>query len=295
MKSGYLYVLFHPSDTDLYKIGQTASHPEERLVEHNCNHETYIGQVVKDTSQKWELKTYIPVPDSYWAEKVFWAATPLADIPFRREIDVEKMEWECVQAGLDAAKKAALRPNPPFHDWVYAYTRWMKKRLEGRDITLVGYVKSMVSGKANFRCRNGHEWRTRALHIAECKGCPLCQVGDRKLEEVWQTAKLGYICLLTHPDKPGVVKIGLTYNTLDQCYEENFWGEWKVHRYRFAEEPVLAEKIMWELLGQSLLNDSKTIKLDLNIAEEAFRHLIYRMRSEIAWMEMAKEHVHKTD
>jgi hypothetical protein len=37
MESGYLYVLVHPSDPDLYKVGQTTRHPQERLVEHNCD------------------------------------------------------------------------------------------------------------------------------------------------------------------------------------------------------------------------------------------------------------------
>ena len=91
MKSGYLYVLVHPSDPDLYKIGQTTCHPEKRLAQHNSNYKEYTGQIVKETGQKWELKTYIAVPDPYWAESVFWDATPLAVIPFRRGIEVEKM------------------------------------------------------------------------------------------------------------------------------------------------------------------------------------------------------------
>src|SRR5713226_8665270 len=127
MKSGYLYVLVHPSDPDLYKIGQTTHHPEKRLAEHNSNYEEYTGQIVKETGQKWEIKTYIAVPDPYWAETVFWTATPIANIPFRRGIEVEKMEWEWVQAGLNAAKKAGVRPPPkPLPDCVYAYTAWMK-------------------------------------------------------------------------------------------------------------------------------------------------------------------------
>jgi T5orf172 domain len=41
MKSGYLYVLVHPSDPDLYKIGVTILHPEKRLAQHNYNFEEY--------------------------------------------------------------------------------------------------------------------------------------------------------------------------------------------------------------------------------------------------------------
>ena len=78
MKSGYLYVLVHPSDPDLYKIGVTILHPEKRLAQHNSQFDKYAGQVVKETGQKWEIKKFIAVPDPYWAEKVFWGATPIS-------------------------------------------------------------------------------------------------------------------------------------------------------------------------------------------------------------------------
>lgn len=201
-------------------------------------------------------------------------------------------EW--IQAGLDAAKKADGSPKP-LPDWVYAYTAWMNKRLEGRDITLVGYVRSMVSGKATFRCNNGHVWRTRCTCVAEGEGCPQCGIGDRKPEEIWQAAKLGYLCLLIHPEKPGFIKIGLTYNTLEQCYERNVWEDWEVHRYRFVEDPVLAERLMWRLLGQPPLNDREPIKIDLGVAEQAFRDLIYQMYCETALAEKKKDEVQKTD
>ena len=90
MKSGYLYVLTHPSDPKLIKIGQTTRDPNERLAEHNSNYEEYTGQVVKETGQKWVLKTYIPVIDPYYAETVFWGATGIAAVPFRRGIEIER-------------------------------------------------------------------------------------------------------------------------------------------------------------------------------------------------------------
>jgi hypothetical protein len=89
MKSGYLYVLVHPSDPDLYKVGQTTRLPQERLVEHNSDYSKHAGRIVKETGQKWELKTYIAVPDPNWAETVFWEATGLAEIPFRGGIEVQ--------------------------------------------------------------------------------------------------------------------------------------------------------------------------------------------------------------
>jgi hypothetical protein len=230
MKSGYLYVLVHPSDPDLYKVGQTTRLPQERLVEHNSDYSKYAGQIVKETGQKWELKTYVAVPDLDWAETVFWGATGLADFPDRRGIEIASMEWKVVQAGLEAVKKAGVRPPKPMPDYVYAYTAWMKKRLEGRGITLIGHVKSKA-GRNNFQCSNGHQWRTIPNKVAEGEGCPQCGMGQRTPEEIGQAAKSGVICLLIHPDKPGLVKIGLTYRTLEQCYAENIWGGWQAHRY----------------------------------------------------------------
>ena len=130
-RSGYLYILTHPSNPNLYKVGQTTCKPEERLAQHNSNYSEYAGQIVKETGQKWKLKTYISVPDPYWAETVFWGATPFADVPYRKGIEVEKMEWKWVQADLDAVKKAGVRPPPkPLPDYVYAYTAEMNKRLK---------------------------------------------------------------------------------------------------------------------------------------------------------------------
>lgn len=282
MKSGYLYVLVHPSDPDLYKIGQTIRKPEERLAEHNSNYEKYAGKIVKKTDQKWELKTYIAVPDPYWAETVFWGATGLADIPYRNGIEVQKMEWKLVQVGLDAAKKAGVRPEKRIPDYVYAYTAAVKKRLEGRGITLVGHVRSKTSGRNNFQCSNGHEWRTIPQKVAEGEGCPQCGAGQRTPEEMREAVKPGILCLLKHPDRPGVVRIELTYSTLEQCYEENHWGDWEVHRYRNVDETTLANTLIWELLDYPKPNENKPIKIELGVAEEAFRDLFPRMQSEIA-------------
>lgn len=91
MKSGYIYVLVHPSDPDLYKIGITTRTPEQRLAEHNSNYNEYTGQIVKETGQKWELKEFHSVPDTVWAESVFWGTTPFAVIPYRHGIEVERM------------------------------------------------------------------------------------------------------------------------------------------------------------------------------------------------------------
>jgi len=295
MKSGYIYVLIHPSDPDLYKIGITTRKPEQRLAEHNSNYEEYTGQIVKETGQKWELKEFHAVPDPYWAESVFWGTTPFADFPYRYGIEVERMDWDQVQNGLDAAKKAGVRPPPePLPDYVYANAAWMNKRLARRGITLVGHIQSKF-GKSTFQCKNGHEWRAAPNDVAEGEGCPQCGIGEKDPEEIRQAIKPGLLCLLIHPDKPGVIKIGLTYSTLEQCHEENVWDDWEIHRYRYVEEPVLAETLIWDLLGYPLPNDRETINIDVSLAEQAFRDLTPRMQHEIALEEKKKEDVQKTD
>jgi hypothetical protein len=293
MKSGYIYVLVHPSDPDLYKIGITTRKPEHRLAEHNSRYEEYTGQIARETGQNWELKEHHAVPDPCWAERVFWGTTPFAVVPYRYGVEVERMEWEQVQKGLDAAKKAGVRPGPkPLPDHVYAYTASIRKRLEGRGITLLGYVQSIVSGKANFRCGNGHEWRTTPMRVGEGQGCPECGIGERDPAEIRQRIKAGVICLLMHPDKPGFVKIGLGYGTLDEVRRERPWGDWQMHRYRNVEEVASAESVIWELLGEPLPHGREPIKRDLNEAEDAFRKLIYVMREEIAFEERRKEDTH---
>ena len=295
MMSGYIYVLVHPSDPDLYKIGITIREPEQRLSQHNSDYTQLTGCVVNETGQKWELKEFHAVPDPYWAEYVFWGTTPFADIPYRYGIEVERMDWAQVQKGLEVAKKAGVRPSQgSVPDHVYAYTASIRKRLEGRGITLLGYVKS-INGKANFLCSNGHEWRTTPSLVGEGQGCPECGIGERDPEEIRQRIKAGLICLLTHPEKPGLVNIGLGYGTLEEVYRERPWGDWEMHRYRNVEEVALAESLIWELLGEPLPHDREPIKRDLSEAEEAFRKLIYAMQEEIALAEKAKEFIQKIE
>jgi T5orf172 domain len=171
MKSGFLYVLVHPSDPDLYKIGVTIVRPEIRLAQHNRQHEKYAGQLVKQTGQKWELKTYIAVPDPYWAENAFWAATPFSNIPYRNGIEVEKMEWRLVLHGLEAAKKAGVRPprTKPARN-----REWMTHQLEGTGIRMIGPYRGLVTG-VEFECEKGHVFKESPGLVANRKSCPCCE------------------------------------------------------------------------------------------------------------------------
>jgi|GEM_PF-2496436 len=188
--------------------------------------------------------------------------------------------------GIDAAKKAVMpQETGPFPDYVYAYTAWIKKRLEGRQITLISYVRSIISGKSNFRCTNGHEWRTTPGDVGNGEGCPICGIGYRKADEIWKSAKLGFVYLMINPDKPGIINIRLSYKTQEDDIFENDWEDWEVYRLRFVEDPALAESIIWKLLGKPLPHDHSPIKMDLSAAEEAFRKLIHLMHKETAMLE----------
>lgn len=171
MKSGYLYVLVHPSDPDLYKIGVTILEPQKRLAQHNVQHDKYAGKVVKETGQKWELKTYIAVPDPYWAERAFWLATPFSLIPGLRGVEALRMEWQLVQKGLNAAKAAGARA-PPQRTLV-RNREWMLKLLEGSGITMTGRYRGLVTG-VEFRCEKGHVFKDSPGLLANYKSCPCC-------------------------------------------------------------------------------------------------------------------------
>ncbi|HAT2098236.1 TPA: GIY-YIG nuclease family protein [Legionella pneumophila] len=288
MKSeGYLYVLIHSSNPNLYKIGITIRDVNKRLAEHNRKSEEYTSQIVVKTGLKWEIKTYISVPDVYWAELAFWGATPLAHVPFLGGIEVHEMEWEWVQSGLEAAKSAGLRPKPDIPDHVYAYTAWMKKHLYGRGISLDGFVRSRT-GKSNFNCINGHSWRITPQLVANGKGCPECGMGEKSQNEMFELVKPAFTCLLTHDDFPGFVKI----MNVDNLHEANISGGWTIHRYRNVDnEPILAENLLLDLLGVQKPYDGGKIKIDIQDAERAFRQLIYRLREASVVRALARLHI----
>lgn len=290
MKSGYIYVLKHPSDPDLYKIGITTRTPLERLAQHNSDHSQLAGCIVKETGQMWELKEYHPVPDPYYSESVFWGNTKFVDIPYRRGIEIEKMSWAEVEQALAAAKNAGIRPPPPEQpDHVYANTAKIRKRLAGRSIALLGYVQSIVSGKSDFRCINGHEWRTTPRLVGEGEGCPECGIGEREPQEVDKIVNAGVICLLTHANKPGYIKIGIANCALRDIPAGGLWDDWKIHQYRNVDDMELAEKKIWDLLGKPLPPYHEPIQKELDTAENAFRKLTYVLQDELANEERRRE------
>lgn len=172
MKSGYLYVLTHPSYPNLYKIGVTVLHPERRLKQHNASFNEYAGKVVRCTGQHWHLKTYVEVVDPYWAEKVFWNETPFPLLPGGVSVEIYEMNWEMVQRGLDAAKTAGIRPERKKS----ASTRnreWLERKLEGSGISIVGRYAGLIK-KTEFQCVHGHSFLMSPGRLVFEPACPLC-------------------------------------------------------------------------------------------------------------------------
>ena len=283
---GYLYVLAHPSDPQLVKVGRTVQKPEARLAQHNSDFSRIAGQIVLDTGQEWILIEVLEVPDPVHAEAAFWQAAHWHPFRGRPKVEVVCMSAEALQAGLDAARKAGVRPKPkPLPDHVHAYNAWMKKRLVGRDIVLVGHVRSKF-GKANFRCSNGHEWRTVPNEVAEGKGCPQCGQGERTPEEIREMLDVGYLCLLVNPTKPGFIRLAKVRGEFkDLNYMDSIFDEWAIQRYRSVEDPDLAETLILGQFGNPKTDDEGLIKMNLARAEQAFRDLHYSMVRQIALAE----------
>jgi hypothetical protein len=105
----------------------------------------------------------------------------------------------------------------------------------------------------------------------------------------------GIICLLTHPEKPGFINVGVAYKSIDEIFGKQFFNPWLIHRYRNIDDVALAESLIWELLGRPLPHNKDPIEIDLNVAEDAMRNLIYAMREEIAFEERRLENLVRLD
>jgi hypothetical protein len=283
---GYLYVLAHPSDPQLVKVGRTVQKPEARLAQHNSDFSKIAGQIVLDTGQEWILIEVLEVPDPVHAEAAFWRAAYWHPFRGSPKVEVVCISDEALQAGLDAARKAGVRPKPkPQRDHVYAYNAWMKKRLVGRGIVLVGHVRSKF-GKANFRCSNGHEWRTVPNEVAQGKGCPHCGQGERTPEEIKEMLDVGYLCLLVNPTKPGFIRLAKVRGDFEDLdYMASIFDEWAIQRYRSVEDLDLAETLILDQLGNPKIDDEGLFEMNLARADRAFRDLHYSMVRQIALAE----------
>jgi predicted GIY-YIG superfamily endonuclease len=171
-KPGLIYVLTHSSMREVFKVGVTAQKVEKRLAQHNSNYSQVVGQVVKETGIKWEIKEYHPVSDIYTAEAVFWAATGIADIPYRNGVELFPMDEKTLRIGIEAAKNSGVASRIKKKA---KYDRdWMAGELEGSGISHVGQRFNHVQ-YTEFKCEHGHVFKAIPRILANNKWCPVCK------------------------------------------------------------------------------------------------------------------------
>jgi hypothetical protein len=183
VKAGFIYVLTHPSDPNLIKVGMTTRSPEVRLKEHNTQYENAVGRVVKDTGQKWVIKEFFAVEDTYYAESVFFHRSPLTEIPYALgnellTLDDSNMNWDWVNQGLELAQSEGIRrdasqtpiPKPkPKKD-----AQWIEVHLKDSGLSpLKGFGNGIT--KVAFECLKGHVFKLDGRTLVRLPFCPVCE------------------------------------------------------------------------------------------------------------------------
>jgi len=143
------------------------------------------------------------------------------------------MEWEWVQAGLDAAKKAGVRPPPIPRTTPVRNREWMIKQLEGTEITMTGHYRGLLAG-VEFQCSKGHIFKKLAKVVADgSKSCPSCNLERKEHVEIAfrEWAKDNQLRLVTETE-------GLEVQLVDiQKSSESIWSLWV--------EPILGDDQCW--------------------------------------------------
>ena len=94
-------------------------------------------------------------------------------MPFRGGIEVDKMVWEDVQAGLNAAEKAGIRPPQP-PPRIAKSRAWVNAQLEGTGITLTARRYPGPDLVAEYQCAKGHVFTEYTKEVVARKSCPCC-------------------------------------------------------------------------------------------------------------------------
>ena len=183
VKSGFIYVLTHPSDPYLIKVGMTTRSPNVRLREHNTQFDKVAGKVVKATGQEWILKEFCAVEDTYNAESAFFHRSPLTELPYHLSnelviLDDEEMNWDWVHEGLEIAKAVGVRKDtsqPPIpKPKPKRGAKWIEAELRDSDLMpLKGYGNGMT--KVSFKCSQNHIFRISGCNIVRFPFCPVCE------------------------------------------------------------------------------------------------------------------------
>jgi hypothetical protein len=181
--AGFIYVLIHPSDPYLIKVGMTTRNPKVRLNEHNTQFDKAAGKLVKATGQKWVIKEFFAVEDTYNAESAFFHRPPLSDIPYALSDELIKLDdthitWDWVNEGLKIAKSVGVRretskapiPKPKPKKGA----EWLESQLKGSGLRpMKGYGNGIT--KVAFECPKGHVFKISDRSLVRLPFCPVCE------------------------------------------------------------------------------------------------------------------------
>jgi hypothetical protein len=186
VKPGFIYVLIHPSDPNLIKVGMTTRNPKVRLKEHNTQFDKAAGRIVRDTGQDWVIKEFFAVKDVYNAESVFYNRRPLNFPKFgigrggRTEIikliDSGDITWDWVQEGLELAKSIGVRRDvlqpPNLKPKPKKGSEWIKNQLKDSGLKpLKGFGGIQ---KVEWMCSEGHIFKLDGRTLVRFPFCPIC-------------------------------------------------------------------------------------------------------------------------
>lgn len=183
VKAGFIYVLIHPSDQCLIKVGLTTRNPEVRLKEHNTQFDKVAGKLVEATGQEWVIKEFFAVEDTYNAESVFFHRSPLYEIPYALSDELIKLDdkfitWDWVYQGLELAKSAGIRkvtslapiPKPKPKKGA----QWIEAQLKDSGLSpLKGFGNGIT--KVGFECPKGHVFKLDGRTLVRFPFCPVCK------------------------------------------------------------------------------------------------------------------------
>ena len=186
VKPGFIYVLIHPSDSNLIKVGMTTRHPKIRLKEHNTQFDKAAGKIVETTGQEWVIKEFFTVKDVYNAESAFYERSPFNSPVFgigrggRTEIikliDGGGITWDWVQEGLKLAKTVGIRRDlsepPKTKPKPKKGSEWIEKQLKDSGLKpLKGFGGIQ---KVKWICSKGHVFKLDGRTLVRFPFCPIC-------------------------------------------------------------------------------------------------------------------------
>lgn len=185
VNAGFIYILTHPSNQYLIKVGMTTRSPEIRIREHNSQFDKAAGKIVEATGQEWILKEYFEVEDTYNAESAFFQRSPLTEVPGLLANELIKLDdkyitWEWVKEGLEAARRIGIRKDtsqsPIPKSKPKKGAQWIESQLEGSGLKP---IKSYGNGitKVSFECPKRHIFKISGRLLVNTPFCPTCEPG----------------------------------------------------------------------------------------------------------------------